>query len=213
MRNFVSLLLICIFIPLTAHANYVSNGFFVVTESLNFDKTIRSGKCLGTVPYPKLSNSDEGLFIKINDEIHDFVELYAICNEGDRDHFSVGFEIPESGTKDFFSILWRTKKEDKLWRVDSLNFNAENGELLALDSIFNIHSNHLLSKLAEISEGHLSPKCSWDRFLEKIERRDIQLYIKNDEWYIVFNSTPSLEKVVEIKVPEYFLVGRDHHDR
>ena len=48
---------------------------------MNFDKTIRSGKCSGVIPYPELSHSDEELFGKINDEIHDFIEIYAICNK------------------------------------------------------------------------------------------------------------------------------------
>ena len=120
------LILLFIITPLVTMADYISNGFFIVDKHLNFDKTIRSGKCNGIAPYPKLSNQDEELFMRINDEIHDFVELYSICNGGERSHFSVNYDVPNSGTKDFFSILWLTKKDDKLWRIDTLNFNAEN---------------------------------------------------------------------------------------
>jgi hypothetical protein len=31
-------------------------------------------------------------------------------------------------------------------------------------------------------------------------KRDIQYYIKNVEWYLIFNSSPSLEKIVEVKI-------------
>ncbi len=206
------LLFIITITPLVTWANYISNGFFIVDKHLDFDKTIRSGKCHGSVPYPKLANEDEELFMKINDEIHDFIELYSICNSGDKHHFSVNYDVPNSGTKDFFSVLWLTKKDDKLWRIDVLNFNSETGAILTPDNVFNLHGNHLLGKLAELSEGHLSLNCSWEQFLEKIEKREIQFYIKNDEWYIVFNSNASFNKVVEIKIPQYFLIQRDDHD-
>jgi hypothetical protein len=120
--------------------------------------------------------------------------------------------VPNSGTKDFFSIIWLTKKDDKLWRVDTLNFNAETGAILTTDNLFNIHSNHLFSELAKLSEGHLSSSCSWEQFLEKIEKRDVQFYIKDNEWFLVFNSTPALNNIVEIKIPQYFLIQRDDHD-
>ena len=164
------------------------------------------------MPYPKLTNEDEELFMKINDEIHDFIELYSVCNNAERSNFSVNYDVPNSGTKDFFSVLWLTKKDDKLWRIDVLNFNAETGSLLDTDDVFNIHSNNLFSELVKLSEGHLSSNCSWEQFLEKIEKRDIQFYIKNDDWYLVFNSSEALNKVVEIKIPQYFLIQRDDHD-
>ena len=51
-------------LPLFANADYISNSFFVVEKSMIFDKTIRSGKCSGVIPYPELSHSDEELFGK-----------------------------------------------------------------------------------------------------------------------------------------------------
>ncbi|MCF8493902.1 MAG: hypothetical protein K9G65_00655 [Rickettsiaceae bacterium] len=206
------MILLFIITPLVTMADYISNGFFIVDKHLNFNKTIRSGQCQGTVPYPKLTNEDEELFMRINDEIHDFAELYSICNSGEKNHFSVNYDVPNSGTKDFFSVIWLTKKDDKLWRVDTLNFNAETGAILTTDNLFNIHSNHLFSELAKLSEGHLSSSCSWEQFLEKIEKRDAQFYIKDNEWFLVFNSTPALNNIVEIKIPQYFLIQRDDHD-
>jgi hypothetical protein len=206
------LILLFILSPLPTMADYISNGFFIVDKHLDFDKTIRSGKCHGTVPYPKLTNEDEELLMKINDEIHDFVELYSICNTGDKNYFSVSYDVPNSGTKDFFSIIWLTKKNDKLWRLDALNFNAETGATLTPDNVFNIYSNNLFSEMIKLSEGHLNSNCSWEQFLEKIEKRDIQFYIKDEEWYLVFNSSEAINKIVEVKIPQYFLVQRDDHD-
>ncbi len=213
MKKLFSILLVCAMLPLVSYADYVSNGFFVVDKSMDFDKTIRSGKCIGSVAYPVLSNSDEELFMRINDEIHDFVELYAICNKGERDHFSVTYDVPESGTKDFFSVRWVTKKDDKLYRIDTINFNSETGAMLKHDDIFNMLGDHMMGEMIKLSDGHLANNCTWDRFLEKITSRDIQLYLKADIWYIVFNETNTLKKVIDTKIPEYFLIGNRDHDR
>jgi len=213
MKKIFSLLLIYIFMPLFASADYISNGFFVVEKALDFDKTIRSGKCYGSIPYPQLSHDDEELFMKINEETYDFVEIYAICNQGKRDNFSVSFDVPESGSKDFFSVRWLTTKDGKLWRIDTLNFNSENGNILNPDDVFNLLSNHMIGKMIELSEVHLPEKCSWEEFLEKIEKRDIQFYIKDREWYIVFNTNNKNNNVVDVKIPEYFLVGNRDNDR
>lgn len=213
MKRLFSILLISIFVPFIANASDISNGFFVENKTMDFDKTIRSGKCYGTVPYPRLSNADEELFMRINDEIHDFIELYAICNKGKRDNFSVSYDIPEADTKDFFSIRWLTQRDNKLWRIDTLNFNTETGAILKSDDIFNMLGNHMMGEMIKLSEGHLPAKCSWEKFLEKIEKRDIQLYIEDREWYIVFNATSALDKVVDVKIPEYFLIGNRDHDQ
>ena len=42
--------------------------------------------------------------------------------------------------------------------------------------------------------------------------RDIQFYIKNDDWYLVFNPSEARSKIVEVKIPPYFLIQRDDHD-
>jgi hypothetical protein len=213
MKKLVTIFLTFLLLPLFANADYISNSFFVVEKSMNFDKTIRSGKCSGVIPYPELSHSDEELFGKINDEIHDFIEIYAICNKEKRNNFSVDFDIPESASKDFFSVRWLTKKDGNLWRIDVLNFNSESGNILVPDNIFNLLSNHMMAKMVDLSEGHLPKKCSWEKLLDKIEARDIQFYIKDREWHIVFNAIPGINNVVDVKIPEYFLIGNRDHDR
>jgi len=213
MKELFSILLICIAWPLVSYADYVSNGFFVVDKSINFDKKIPSGKCNGSTPYPQLSNSDEELFMRINDEIHDFVELYAICNKGERDNFAVTYDIPNSGTKEFFSVRWMTKKDGELFRIDSINFNAETGAVLKPDNIFNMLSDNMMVEMIKLSNSHLAYNCTWENFLEKIASRDIQLYLIEDVWYIVFNETNDHKKAIDTKLPEYFLIGNRDHDR
>lgn len=213
MKQLFSTFLICISASIAAASDYTSNGFLVVEKSLDFDKTIRSDKCYGSIVYPELSNDDEELYIKINEEIKDFVEIYAICNHENYSNFSVSFDVPHSGTKDFFSVLWLTEKDGKLWRIDTINFNSENGNLLMPDDIFNLLSNQMMPHMIELSNGHLSEKCTWEDFLHKVESRDVQFYLKDREWYIVFNADSKIDDVVDVKIPEYFLIGTGDNDR
>ena len=213
MKQLFSTFLICIFASLAVANDYTSNGFLVVEKSLDFDKTIRSDKCSGSIAYPELSNDDEELFMKINEEIKDFVEIYVICNHGERSNFSVLFDVPNSGTKDFFSVRWLTKKDGELWRIDTINFNSENGNILMPDDIFNLLSNHMMPHMIELSGGHLSEKCTWEDFLHKVEARDIQFYLKDRQWYIVFNADSKIDNLVDVKIPEYFLIGTGDNDR
>ena len=188
-----------------AMAVAVSNGFFITQKSLDFDKHLVSGKCYGRITYPEFSSEDVELFNEINDEVRDFVELYAICNQRDRDNFSVSYDVPESDSKDYFSVIWLTKKEGKLWRIDTLNFNKETGGLLTTEDIFNDMSSNMIEEIIKLSEGHLPLNMSWSQIMDKINTRDIQLYIKQKQWYMVFNSLPGQENVVEVKLPDYFL--------
>ena len=77
------------------------------------------------------------------------------------------------------------------------------------DCVFNSMSSGVFKEIIKLSDGHLKPDDNWENFLDKIGKRDIQYYIKNGEWYLIFNSSPSLEKIVEVKVPQYFLEGDD----
>lgn len=211
MKKIIKILLTLIaanFITLNAQAKFVSNGFLVTKKQLDFSKTIRSGSCSGKVPYPVLSNGDEELILRINDEIHDFIELYSVCNQDERDHFSVDFDIPESGTRDYFSIRWITKKDDKIWRIDILNFDRDTGRFIDANDIFHIMSKNLMEEIAKLSDGHLTLPFRWEDFIEKIDNRDIQFYVEKEQWFLIFNSTQLNEKVTITKIPEYFLKKR-----
>jgi hypothetical protein len=194
---------------LTSYAYNTSGRFFVTEKYFDFTKSIVAGKCTGRIPYPVLTHDDQELIIQINDEIHDFVELYAICNQGPDDNFSVSFDIPPSKIEDYFSVRWITKKDGKIYRIDSLNFKANTDDLLAVDDVFNSLSSIMLGEIVKLSEGYLSAHFTWENFLDKIGKRDIQYYVKNKQWYIVFNASDVLDKVVDVKIPEYFLQGDD----
>ena len=210
--NIITLLLInSTALAETNKAGYIANGFFITDKYFDFEKKIPSapGKCSGRVPYPYLESDEEDIFIMINYKIEDFINIYTICNKGDRSNFSVNYEVLVSNSPDYFSILWMTKKDNKLWRIDSLNFNTENGDLLFPDDVFSLLAGNMMHKMIELSEGHLKQDATWEDFLAKIESRDIQFYIHDKEWYIVFNSTKKLDKIVRTKIPEYFIQGGD----
>lgn len=210
MKKIVFTILISTLITSSAFAKYMSNGFLIEEKTLDFSHTIRSGTCKGTVPYPVLSNDDEELIMQINDEVHDFVELYAVCNQGSRSHFNVKFDIPESGTKEHFSIRWITNRNNKPWRIDIMTFNRDTGALIEVNDIFNMLSNNMIKEIIKLSDGHLSKSCKWEHFLDKIGKREIQFYIEKEQWFIVFNATPNHQDIVDVKIPEYFLKGGDH---
>lgn len=203
------LILLLNFISITTQAGYVNNRFFITEKTFDFNKSTKSGKCSGSITYPVLSSEEQELVLSINEEISDFVQIYAICNKDDHSNFSVKFDMPEPGSEDYFSIRWITKKDDKIYRIDSLNFNTNNAELMQPDDIFNPLSSSLIKEMIKISGGHLQANGKWENFLDKIGKRDIQYYLKKGEWYIVFNSTLNLEKVIDVKIPNYFLEGND----
>lgn len=70
-------------------------------------------------------------------------------------------------------------------------------------------SSGVFKEIIKLSDDHLKSDDNWKIFLDKIGKRDIQYYIKNGEWYLIFNSSPSLEKIVEVKIPQYFLEDDD----
>ncbi len=187
----------------------ISNGFFVEDKKLNFDKTLRNGKCSGIISYPYLTRDDEQIFVEINDEIHDFVEIYAVCNQGARQHYHVKYEVPESGTPEFFSVVWYTSKYGEIWRVDSLTFDSDQGDLIRLKQVFNLATASMLHTLAEISAGHIKHDISWEEIQEKIIARDIQIFIDNNKWMIAFNPTHTLDKLVLKEIPNFLLLGDD----
>jgi len=188
---------------------YIAGRFAITEKIFDLSKQTLSGKCYGSIPYPVLANEEEDLTAEINEEILDFVQLYAVCNKNDRSNFSVNFEILDSKNNEYFSIRWITKKDNKIYRIDSLNFNGNNSELVQPDDIFNPLSSSLIKEMVKISGGHLNNNDNWETFLDKIGKRNIQYYLKNDEWYIIFNSTPEIGKFIDVKIPKYFLEGDD----
>jgi hypothetical protein len=207
-RKIVAIIM-SILISSSAYSDYIAGSFTVNEKTHEFTKSISAGKCRGKITYPVLYNEDQEIIDEINHEIIDFAHSYAICNQGERSNFSVSLDLPPSGSEDYFSIKWITQKDGKIYRIDSLNFDIHNADLIQIDDIFNSMSNGVFKEIIKLSDGHLKSGDNWEKFLDKIGKRDIQYYIKNGEWYLIFNSSPSLERVVEVKIPQYFLEGDD----
>ncbi len=195
--------------PFAVQADYISGPFLVNEKTYNFTKNITSGKCSGQIVYPVLYNEDQEIADELSDQILDFVRSYAICNQDERNNFSVSLDLSQSGSEGYFTIRWITKENGKIYRIDSLNFNIHTAELVQIDDIFNPMSTGIFSEIIKLSGGHLQHHDNWEQFLSKIGKRDVQYYLKNGEWYLVFNKTPSLDKIVDVKIPQYFLEGND----
>lgn len=209
MQRGVLAITMLILISSSAYSDYIAGSFSVSEKTYEFTKSIGPGKCSGKITYPILYNEDQEIIDEINHEITDFVHSYAICNQGERSNFSVSLDLPPSGSEDYFSVRWVTQKDGKIYRIDSLNFDINNSDLIQIDDIFNSMSSGVFKEIIKLSDGHLKSDDNWEIFLDKIGRRDIQYYIKNGEWYLIFNSSPFLEKIVEVKIPQYFLEGDD----
>ena len=160
MRKTLVILLISMILPVLSSAAIdisgysISNGFYVKDRVLKFDETVRGVTCRGTIHYPYMTNEAVEIFIEINNEIRDFAEIYSVCNEGEKDNYSVSYQIPESHQKDFFSVVWHTKKDNKLWRIDVLTFDRDQGDLAKIDKIFNPLAPTMLHKIVELSNAH-----------------------------------------------------------
>jgi len=207
-RGTLAIIMLILISP-SAYSDYIAGSFAVNEKTYEFTKSIGAEKCSGKITYPVVYNEDQEIIDEINHEITDFVHSYSICNQGEKNNFSVSLDIPPSSSEDYFSVIWITKKNEKIYRIDSLNFDIHNGDLIQIDDIFNSMSSGIFKEIIKLSEGHLKSGDNWENFLDKIGKRDIQYYIKNGEWYLIFNSSPSLKRVVEVKIPQYFLEGDD----
>lgn len=209
---FISAVVIICYHGLALAKNASVNGFYISDKKLEYTNTIRNGACVGSINYPFLVSDDEELAAKINDEIHDFTEFHTLCNTKDRSDLSVSYKVLNTGSKDVLSIVWTTKKGNAIWRMDSLNFNALTGKILSSEDILHQYSDDMRIVLSDISGGRYSKHCPCENLLDKIEKRDIQLYLKSGSWFIVFNSTAKANGVVEAKLPENFTRKRDMLD-
>lgn len=194
---------------------YSENGFYYEDDSANFTNQWHGKKCKGIIKFPYLM-IDEEVGDLINDEIHKFALSYVICNTGKYAYYSQEYEIPNSSSLDAFSIKFVTykkfkkKKQKTLWRIDSLNFNIQTGkEINVIDDIFNNLARNMIPELVGISQGYLEDNISWEQFKAKVANRDIQFYISENKWYIVFNSTENKKGMIEVEIPEYFMQGED----
>ncbi|MCP5369725.1 MAG: hypothetical protein H6909_03445 [Rickettsiaceae bacterium] len=193
------------------------SNILLETKIYEFDNKNRRPRCNGKISYPQLIinpiEEQQELYLNINKKIEDIVKEYSVCNKTSKNSYSAEFEVPNSGVQDLFSILWRTKKHNKTSRIESITINIHTGEILKEDNIFHNHSSNLIHELVKLSKDRLNMQITWDEFLKKIENKEIQLYLKNGEWFIVFNDTTSSDNIFETTLPRYFIRYRQIHDK
>lgn len=194
---------------------YSDNGFFYKDDYLNFNNKRQGKECEGVIIFPYLSRDNLNI-TNINDEIYKFAMSYGICNKGKYAYYSQKYEIPNSSTIDVFSIKFLTYKKSKnkekksLWRIDTLNYSIQNGDQInIIDDVLNKLSKNMITEFVQLSKGRLDSDITWEDFKEKIKNRDIQFYIKDNKWYIVFNTNQKVKELLEVEVPEYFMQGED----
>lgn len=202
----LGVIILCTAISWNAHAGYISNGYVITSRSMQFQKNTLAGKCNGTVSYPELLSDADTMATQINMEIVNFVKGYKKCDVNSANKYSVTFDVP-FGSADYFSVRWYTKLGKELHRVDALTFYPETGELVEIVDILNPLANNYLPKIVKLSKNILNSDITWEQFLDKIDQRTVQFYIKDATWYLVFNPeiTGNSKKVIEVKLPDYLV--------
>lgn len=185
---------------------FLSNGFMVGGHYIEFEKHLNlkdTKKCYGKIFYPKFSGSNDYIdtLQHINNTIDNFIESYNVCNQR-YNQIKTHYDI-RSGSKDYFSVRFITKFNNQILRIDSLNFNKENGSVLSIDDILNSLSNNFLSQI--ITLGNFSTTLTWDELKAQISKKSIQFYIYDAEWYIIFNPKTLGLDVIDVKLPKHLL--------
>jgi hypothetical protein len=196
----------------TAYANINEVDAVAVTDSLNISeeyldvpKNSSVSICSSTIPYPTFAPVENVDPIKnINHEIKRFVYSYSLCHNNmmsNDDEFFVAYDIPDSYVKNYFSIRWITKKNHRLWHIDTLNFDLKTGKVLKIRDIFNKIDYNLVSAISSMSEGYISSDISTADFEHLVVERQIQFYISNQDWYVVFNANNLYNHVFAVQIP------------
>jgi hypothetical protein len=189
-----------------------SINFLVEDRVMDFKQTIRGVTCKGRIHYPYLSHEDPEALMEINEDIHDFAEIYSFCNTDRKYNYSVEYKLLESYNSKYFSVIWTTKKNGKAWRLDALTFDKLQDEAIKMSELVNGFVGSMMDEIVKISDGHVEYHSSWHDFLNMIEKRDVQFYLENGEWMLVFNPTPKADSLVITKMPKFFLKGEDVKD-
>jgi hypothetical protein len=186
------------------NSSAVSNGFTITDKFFDFDKITQKGKCKGTVKYPDLYGGETNVTDQINLTIKNFAESFDFCNIDKMK--TITYKVWE-GSPEYFSVKWiiRNSKQKTLM-INSLNFAKVDGKLLSIEDILNPLAKNFMPEFVKLSENHLAADTTWEQFLTKLEQRNIQFYIWNKKWYIVFNPHKGINKlVVEKELPTYLL--------
>lgn len=192
-------------IPLV-NAAFLSNGFLVTSHHIESNKNTKSCKCHIQIFYPEISN-DDPVSVKINTTIHNFVEKYnLVCNKKLKtNNYKITYDL-RTGSKKYFSVRWTAKSGDKLVRMDSLTFKIDDGNLVLPENIFSHLARNFMPELVKLSKNNLASDTSWQQFLDKIKESEIQYYIFESNWYVIFNPKPNSNKsLVDVRLPKYLI--------
>ena len=205
LKNFILILILnCISIFFT-QAAFLSNNFLVTSHFIESNKNTKSCKCHIQIFYPELSSDNKDVSLKINTTIHDFVEKYnLICNKKSKiNNYKITFEI-RTGSKEYFSIRWAGKSGDRLVRIDTLTFKISDGSLVLSEHLFKPLARNFMPELVKLSQNILASDTNWQQFLGKIKSSEIQYYIFESNWYIIFNAKTNKD-LVDVKLPAYLI--------
>ncbi len=188
-----------------AYAAFLSNGFLVTSHYMEFNP--KYSKRHGKIFYPILANDNEIMSLKINNTIQHFVKTYATSyNKKTKNAKCESTYDVRNGSKNYFTVRWTTKCNNTTIRIDSLNFSLQDGNLVAATEIFSPLAKNFMPEIVKLSKNNLAADTTWQQFIKKIKQGDIQLYIFESNWRIVFNSSPgSPRNIIDAKLPQYLL--------
>ena len=188
-----------------SQAAFLSNNFLVTSHFIESNKNTKSCKCHIQIFYPQLSSDNKDVSLKINTTIHDFVEKYSlICNKKSKiNNYKITSDV-RTGSKEYFSVRWTGKLGDKIIRMDTLTFKIADGSLVTPEDVFKPLARNFMPELVKLSKNNLASDTNWRQFLGKIQKSEIQYYIYESNWYIIFNAKPNKD-LVDIKLPEYLI--------
>ncbi|HJK87436.1 MAG TPA: hypothetical protein QKA14_01080 [Candidatus Megaira endosymbiont of Hartmannula sinica] len=209
-------------------AYILEQGFLVTSKIRKFEKSIDNKKCLAQIIYPHLSSENPEIYSAINNDIKSFVNSYNLCalninidKSGNNSNyynkrFTTSYYTPSSNSLTNFSVIWHSKNGDKIIRTDSLNFNTISAELINYKNILIPTSEALIENLITLAgddyeiEKKVGSLLS-EQFDEKVRNREIQFFLENGKWYIVYNTKQGKNyKSIIKEIPGYLLKNNDN---
>jgi hypothetical protein len=199
--------ILVLFIANISNAAFLSNDFVITSEIIKYKKYDERGVCNVSFSYPLINRTDTEAVDLINSSIKNFTKTYKPCNATTRSgKHDVRFRV-DNGSRNYFSVVWRTVfGDDLLVRVDSINFNKNDGTELTIGDIFKSLDQDTLKQFISLSKGRLLDfrAINWQNILELNVDHKIQFYVKDNSWYAVFNTNYlGIEtEVLEIELPK-----------
>ncbi len=205
--SYFTLLFIIFLFNNQAYSAFLSNGFLVISQYQEVND--KFGKCHGKIFFPKLSSNNEPAILNINNIVGDFIKNYQFdCKDNAK--YNILYDV-QTGSKDFFSIKWRTIIGDndlnsEPIKMETLNFSIKDGRLLSAQDILSPLAKDFMPEIVKLSKNNLATNTNWQQFLEKIANKEIQFYIFESQWYIIFNPNKDINmQIIEDKLPSYLL--------